>query len=94
MHAFSYDSGIGNTGIQVGVKGTGGFSAADAYPFRVFNGGTAILDAKSNNGIRFNSYGSGTFTGTTVYNLAVDSSLGRSVDIESNQFPSLGHQEG
>jgi hypothetical protein len=74
MHAFGYDSGIGNTGIQVGVKGTGGFSATDAYPFRVFNGGTSILDVKSNSGIRLNSYGSGTFTGTAAYTLAVDSS--------------------
>lgn len=74
MHAFGYDSGIANTGIQVGVKGTGGFSATDAYPFRVFNQGTAVFDVKSNNGIKFNAYGSGTFTGTATQKLAVDSS--------------------
>jgi len=74
MHAFGYDSGIANTGIQVGVKGTGGFSATDAYPFRVFNLGTASFDVKSNNGIKFNLYGSGTFTGTATQKLAVDSS--------------------
>lgn len=74
MHAFGYDSGIANTGIQVGVKGTGGFSAADAYPLRVFNQGTIAFDVKSNNGIKFNLYGSGTFTGTATQKLAVDSS--------------------
>jgi hypothetical protein len=74
MHAFGFDSGIANTGIQVGVKGTGGFSATDAYPFRVFNLGTASFDVKANNGIKFNYYGSGTFTGTATQKLAVDSS--------------------
>ena len=74
MHAFGYDSGIANTGIQVGVKGTGGFSTADAYPLRVFNQGTSSFDVKSNNGLKFNLYGSGTYTGTATQKLAVDSS--------------------
>ena len=74
MHAFGYDSGIANTGIQVGVKGTGGFSATDAYPLRVFNQGTSSFDVKSNNGLKFNLYGSGTYTGTATQKLAVDSS--------------------
>jgi hypothetical protein len=61
MHAFGYDSGIANTGIQVGVKGTGGFSATDAYPFRVFNQGTATFSMLSNGNAHFSgSVGIGT----------------------------------
>lgn len=40
---FGTDSGVGNTGIEVARKGTGGFSATDGYALRaLYNGGTVM----------------------------------------------------
>lgn len=48
-------------------------SSANALIFGT-NGGTERMRIASNGALKFNAYGSGTFTGTTAYNLAVDSS--------------------
>ena len=78
---------VGADSANLVLTETGGASAAftsyanEAYigtatnhPFYLYTSGSERMRIGTNGSMKFNAYGSGTFTGTVAYNLAVDSS--------------------
>ncbi len=78
---------VGADSANLILTETGGASAAftsyanEAYigtatnhPFYLYTSGSERMRIGTNGSMKFNAYGSGTFTGTVAYNLAVDSS--------------------